>query len=493
MFRLTSILLILTLFVQSYGQTRSRRNSIDRAIQTMMTDPALKNASVSVLVMDVDSNQVISEFHPDQSLVTASTMKVITTATALEVLGAFKTFKTKIAYDGEIDTINKVLNGNIYIIGGGDPTLGSKYFTKENTGLMEEWASVILDLGIDSISGRVIGDASYFSDEYVASTWSWGDLGNYYGTGTSGLSIYDNTVEFDFTSGPNKGDSTWVMCYEPYTSDLKVFNRVIASDTKKDEAYIYGAPYDPVRIIKGRIPKGKENFIVKGSMHDPAYVASFELECTLWESGIKVAGPATTLRSIEMLGDSVSNDLTTVLVRKSPPVTKVVYWTNLISNNLFAEHLLKHVGVAKYHDGSVFSSTLAVMKYWKGKGIDMTGFYMNDGSGLSRSNAVTSRQLVEILNYMKTKSKYAKSFMTSLPVCGKTGTLKSLGRKSSIYGNLKAKSGTMTRVKSYAGYVTSASGRNMSFAIIINNYNCSSYQVSKKMERVMIAMGDFTG
>ena len=485
-------LLILFICSAAAVQAQHKTNSIDGAIINLAKDFSLKNASISFVVKDLDSNIIISEYNPNLSLPSASTMKVVTTAAALDILGSYLKFETKIMYDGYIDS-NNVLQGNIYIKGGGDPTLGSKYF-KEKYGLfLSSWVHEIAKLGIDSIAGSVIGDASFFSDEYVAPTWSWGDIGNYYGAGVSGLTIYDNTVEFEFSSGPLAHDSAFVDCFYPYSPDLIIDNRVKASNTKKDLAYIYGGPNNPTRTIKGTIPKGQVEYVVKGSIHEPAYLTAFELESALWEHGIGVGGNATTIRRMKSLGHYFEAERKDIFITKSPTVSQIVYWTNLISNNLYAEHLLKHIGVKKYGDGSVFSSTLAVTKYWSSKGIDMTGFYMNDGSGLSRSNAITASQLVEVLAYMKLKSKYSKSFLSSLPVAGKTGTLRSIGKKTKIAGNLKAKSGTMTRIKSYAGYVKSASGRNLAFAIVINNHNCTSFQIKKKLEIVMVALGNYNG
>ena len=485
-------LLILFICSSASVQAQHKTNSIDVAISALAKDSSLKNASISFVVKDLDSNIIISEYNPNLSLPSASTMKVVTTAAALDILGSYLKFETKIMYDGYIDS-NNVLQGNIYIKGGGDPTLGSKYF-KEKYGLfLSSWVDEIAKLGIDSIAGSVIGDASLFSDEYVASTWSWGDIGNYYGAGVSGLTIYDNTVEFEFSSGPSAHDSTFVDCFYPYTPDLIIDNKVKASNTKKDLAYIYGGPNNPTRTVTGTIPKGQVGYMVKGSTHEPAYVTAFELESALWEYGISLGGNATTIRRMKSSGNYFESERKAIFITKSPTVGQIVYWTNLISNNLYAEHLLKHIGVKKYGDGSVFSSTLAVTKYWSSKGIDMTGFYMNDGSGLSRSNAITASQLVEVLAYMKLKSKYSKSFLSSLPVAGKTGTLRSIGKKTKIAGNLKAKSGTMTRIKSYAGYVKSASGRNLAFAIVINNHNCTSFQIKKKLEIVMVALGNYNG
>ena len=138
-------------------------------------------------------------------------------------------FETEISYDGFIDT-NCTLHGNLYIKGGGDPTLGSRFFNKNNNDIMQPWVQEVANLGIHHITGRIIGDASYFPDEYVPATWGWGDMGNYYGAGVSGLTIYDNTLNFYFKSGPEKNDSTFVECIVPYSPDLFVDNRVKASD-----------------------------------------------------------------------------------------------------------------------------------------------------------------------------------------------------------------------------------------------------------------------
>ncbi len=487
MFKLLFTLILLFFGYDSFSQIAGA-NSIQKAIDELIKDPSLKHASVSFLVKDIDKDTIIAAHHPSNSLIPASTMKVITTATALQLLGSYSNFKTYLQYDGYIDS-NCTLHGNIYIKGGGDPTLGSRFF--KSPYLIEEWSHKIANLGINKIDGKIIGDASYFTYEYVPSTWSWGDMGNYYGTGISGLSIFDNTTHLYFNSGPTKGDPTEIDCFEPYTPDMEIRNAVRSWTTNKDEAYIYGAPYDGLRTVKGNIPLESENFDVKGSMHEPAYTAAFELEASLWRNGIAVLKSATTTRRMENEASLINENRINFDTINSPSVSKIIYWTNLISNNLFAEHLLRHIGVQKYKNGSVFSSTLAVSNYWKNKGLLSTGFYMNDGSGLSRSNAVSAEHLVEVLTYMKKKSKYSKTFYSSLPTAGKTGTLKSIGRKTKIQGNLRAKSGTMTRIKSYAGYVKSASGKNLCFAIIVNNHTCNGFQIKKKLEKIMVSLGNY--
>ena len=161
----------------------------------------------------------------------------------------------------------------------------------------------------------------------------------------------------------------------------------------------------------------------------------------------------------------------------------------MYSINLFAEHLMNQIGVSKYRSGDTGSGTQATTLFWKEKELDTDGFYVNDGSGLSRFNGVTAKQLVGILKYMN-ESKNKDLFLRTLPIAGKSGTMRNFAKGTVAHGKVRAKSGTMTRVKSYAGYVTTKNKRNIAFAIIANNYNCSSFQMKKKMEKIIIKLAE---
>jgi D-alanyl-D-alanine carboxypeptidase/D-alanyl-D-alanine-endopeptidase (penicillin-binding protein 4) len=471
------------------GFSYPRKNTLEKAVSTFLKDPQLKNATLGFYAVDIATDSVIAEHNQNTSLIPASTMKVVTTSTALEVLGAYHSFKTNIQYDGFIDS-SCVLHGNIYIKGGGDPALGSKYFQKHYGDFLLEWADAIAQMGIDSIDGRVIGDAEIFTDDMIPATWIWGDIGNYYGAGPSGLSIYDNLCRLSFNSGPNAGDSTSIECTYPYIPGLEITNKVISSNTKKDNAYIFGAPYSYDRKVEGSIPKGKEGFEVKGNIADPAYLAAFELEHELYKYGIPLSGKATTVRLLKRDGLYAKTTRNDIFTTKSPSLASIVYWTNMLSVNLFAEHLMNSIGVARKGRGSAGSGSVAVQNFWKSKGLDIGGMYVNDGSGLSRYNVVTARQLARILKYMTRRKGYG-TLKKSLPVAGKSGTLSGMCRGTRAQGNLQAKSGTMTRVSSYAGYVKTLSGKKLAFAMIINNQNCTSAQMRKKFEKLMVAMANY--
>jgi D-alanyl-D-alanine carboxypeptidase/D-alanyl-D-alanine-endopeptidase (penicillin-binding protein 4) len=142
-------------------------------------------------------------------------------------------------------------------------------------------------------------------------------------------------------------------------------------------------------------------------------------------------------------------------------------------------------------NGSNTEAIKAIGDFWIKKGMDTEGFYIFDGSGLSRYNSVTPRQLVFVLNYMQNKSKNFNEFQKSLPIAGESGTLKSIGINTSAKGNVVAKSGSIGRVRAYTGYVTSKSGRTIAFSMNIANYNCSSSEAREKLTKLMVAMADF--
>ncbi len=466
----------------------SLRNSVTVALQKLLLDPELKNVAFSFQALDLGSGKVIAEYQPAMSLVPASVMKLVTTAVAIDVLGSSFRFETVLQYTGHIDTAG-VLHGDLIIRGGGDPTLGSRYYP-ENADFLSKWSEAVEKAGIREVRGRVIGDAAIYTEETVPGTWAWGDIGNGYGTAPGGLSIYDNIYTLTFRTGAKAGDSAQLVCVNPYVPGLEFYTNVVAGNTHSDNSYILGAPYSNTRIVKGMLPKGQEAFEVKGSIPDPAYLVAYELQHSLRERGILIAGEASTLRKLAAENYYPVPPRTDFYTHYSAALSTVVYWTNLRSVNLFAEHLINQLGVLRYKEGSAGSGSAAILDWWKSKKLEPAGFYGSDGSGLSRFNALSASHLVALLQYMQ-GSKHFSTFEKSLPIAGKTGTLSHLCKGTKAQGNLMAKSGTMTRVKSYAGYVTGASGQKIAFAMLSNNFNCTGREMEKKLEKLMVALAEY--
>lgn len=463
-----------------------QNEALKKEINLLVEDADLKNASISFYAIDVETNLPIAFYDENRALVPASTMKLLTTATAFEILDENLKFKTTVLYQGKIDTTTKTLNGNIIIKGGGDPALASHRFQKHYGDIFQKWATKIKELGIDTINGSIITDATIF-DNQIPSTWIWGDIGNYYGAGANGLSLYENFYTLSLKSSTEIGGKVEIEAITPQIPYLVFNNELISHNSEKDLAYIYGAPNQFNRFISGSIPKNKNDFQVKGSIPNPELLIAYLLEKKLNETGVKTKhNEGATINK-----DSLYNfiDVVEISTTLSPTLAEIIKNTNLYSINLYAEHLINHIGLKQNGVGKTTSGTEAMLSFWASKGINVDGMTLFDGSGLSRFNAVTSKQLVAILTYMQ-KSKNYSNFFNSLSIAGKSGTLINIGKNTAAQGNIFAKSGYMNRVRSYAGYAKTRSNKTIAFAIIVNNYNCSAAAMKMKLEKIMIRLSE---
>jgi len=488
-FKITFVGWLFLLFSNSVNSLAQSRVSLSAEIELLKKDNALKNGTWSVSVLNLKKDSVIASYNSHLSLIPASTLKIITTGAALQLLGADFKFETAIQYDGILDTITGVLKGNIYIKGGGDPTLNSEYFrdTKDTITLVEKWARIIKEKGIRKIEGAVIGDASIFEDNTIPSQWIWGDIGNYYGAGASGLTYNDNKFTLFFNSGAT-GSKTEVVKMSPEINGLQIVNYVTSAGTG-DNAYVFGSPYSNYRVLEGTIPANKKNYEVDAAIPDPALFCSDLFLKSLKTNGIKVLGNATTIRVLNEQNKLLLAERKTIYTHYSPPLEKIIYYTNLKSNNLYAEHLLKYISYKKSGLGKSVDGTELISTFWKNKGVDMSGFYMNDGSGLSRANVLTTSLQTHVLKIIA-KDKSFNAFYNSLPIAGKSGSLGGLCENSYAENNLRAKSGYITRARGYCGYVKNRKGELLCFSVLANNYNCTPTEMKKKLEKILIAIAE---
>ena len=463
-------------FWATFSIAQNSINEVQQQIAGWQTTPGLTNASICISVSDNLANIKLIESNPQLSLIPASILKTITTATALEVFGPDFRFRTALNYSGIVG--NDTLFGDLQIIGGGDPTLGSKYFLESNS-FQEEWIKALKEKNIKVITGNLIVDATIYESQTIPRTWIWEDIGNYFGAGASGISIYDNMYEIHLKSGSDAGKPTQIERIIPEIPNLELTNEVLSSDLNSDEAYVFGSPEDNKRVIRGTIPKNRSDFVVKASVPNPAALLASEFMKKIRASGISISG-----KTIYQKAKAQSSQLSVI---QSPPLRDIIRVTNHESVNLFAEHILKHLSFQKNGLGTTEDGCKFIIDFWKNKGLDMTGFFMNDGSGLSRFNVITASQMVSILNYMKTRSAYSEDFYQSLPSAG-DGTLSSFSQNDFPNQCLHAKSGSMTRVRCFAGYLNTLSGRQLSFAIMLNNFSCSQKEATHKIEEVLIEL-----
>ena len=459
-------------------------NRLNGGLKALSLDGGLVHANWGFCLMDPKTGKIVTDFDSERSLMPASSMKVVTTITALNLLGANYTYKTYIQYDGTISA-DSILNGNLYITGSGDPSLGSDRIDSAMRfdSLVIVWASKIKKAGIKKITGNIIADASAFEDYAVPGSWNWDDIGQYYGAGPYGLNVYENkyTLYYSSTKTTAKIDSIF-----PQIDGLNVMNDVTVGGSS-DAAFIYGAPDNYSRYVVGTIPASRKQYTVDGSMPDPPLFLATELRNALDSIGVEVLKQPTTVYAMQRAMMTINANRKNLFEYTSPPLSELIFHTNQKSINLYAEALLKTIGKEQLKDGSSKAGARAVEAYLLGQGFNLSGFNQDDGSGLSRLDFITPKQMCNLL-LIESKQANFPVFKESLPIAGRTGTLKTIADNTVAEGKIFAKSGSMYKVRSYSGYVTTKSGELLSFCVIVNNYTCSSAEIREKLEKLMVWM-----
>jgi D-alanyl-D-alanine carboxypeptidase/D-alanyl-D-alanine-endopeptidase (penicillin-binding protein 4) len=453
-------------------------------VDSINSSKQLFGGNWSFYLTEVNSGNAICKVNIDHGLSPASVMKVVTTGTAISLLGPGFRFPTMLQYDGTIDATTKTLKGNIYIKGGGDPSLGSETFGSSITEVTKGWTLAVKKLGIDSIAGSIIADGESFENNPVPAYWTWEDMECDYGTGPCGLNIREDVYDMLITVN---GHETKITT-DPVIPGLKLYNQIISNPSiGKSYAYVAGAPFQFERTALGEVSGFHKE---RSPIPDPPLFCAQMLKSALRESGIKIRDSATTLRLLHL--NHVKTDKKVerkeIITTYSPTLSELVYHTNQVSQNFYAESILRAISWKLDGFGSSSKSIGYIYTFWRAHKIDLRGICMVDGCGLARMNSITTHQLVQMLCEYAKDSAVFPSFYKSLPVAGETGTIRKLADGTEADGNLHAKSGTMARIKSYAGYVKTRSGKMLCFAMIGNNTLWSEEELRDKFANLFVLM-----
>ena len=439
-------------------------------------DPRFSHASIGYCVRDAATGQSVAEYNAGTALIPASTLKITSTAAALDLLGKDFRFETKLHYTGTFNKGTGVISGDLVITGGGDPTLQSSHFPGEN--ITAKWARLLKEQGVKEIRGKITGDASCF-ERVVPDSWIWADIGNYFGAVPCGLSYMDNQFTIIYRTGA-PGTTAILEGIEPaaLSKKIKLHSAITATGTS-DEAYVYGDPFGWEKEVKGTLPAGHERYKINAALPDPALLCAEDLLKAMQKEGIICKGPAVSKYKKD--DPMVKKEL--LFVHYSPPLHQIIYHTNMKSINLYCESLVKVLG-----NGSATAGLTAVKEYWR-KCIPDTGeIQLADGSGLSRANTITtSFQARQLCSIYSDSTKYTV-IRSSLPLAGRDVSMSRMGKGTAIETNLRAKTGYIAGVRAYCGYVTAVSGRLLAFSVIFNNYNCKPAEAREAIEKWMVWM-----
>ena len=463
------------------------QNPAQQYIGKMMSQEPLKGTVVGISVQDMQGKTVAS-LNGDLRMTPASNTKLVTTGCALHALGPDFRFRTGLGYTGTVK--DGTLEGDLYILGGGDPTIGAKdSIAYRPEALFWKWKTLLRGAGIERIHGRIIGDGSAYEDHLEHVSWSYDDLGTYYGTGSNALCFYQNAIDYSVAAGAREGAPVSFVQTYPETPWMHTANYgVTGSAGSGNSLYLYTtdlAPYAQLRGVYGLDRKPKtEHFANKYGDLTCAYYFWKNLKETGWE----VTGEyAQVDRSGRISGpDFIQNDLAGKPVEigytESPALSEIARITNWNSDNFYAESMMRAMGEIATTVASYDSCRVAVYEVLAGLGMPLEEIRLADGCGLSRMNYLSATWITDYLQAML-HSPAAGDFLASLPAPGQ-GTLNMIRIKGGE--RIRMKSGSMDGVLCYSGYILDASGAPAyTFSILTNNATAPVKEVRPVLVRFL--------
>jgi D-alanyl-D-alanine carboxypeptidase/D-alanyl-D-alanine-endopeptidase (penicillin-binding protein 4) len=431
-----------------------------------------RSGTWGVMVVSVTRGDTLFSSNPDVLLKPASIMKMMTTGLALERFGPSHTFATEVLRDKPVT--GDVLEGSLYLRGGGDPTLSLRFWQGESP--MDALARQIAAAGIKKVRGDIIADESAFATERIPLGWKTSYLMSAYAAPVSALSLNENVVWIvaRAENGQPVVELDPPSSAIPITSTVRVVGgsggRVVARRNNEGGITVTGT-------IGSRSAPRRYSLVVQ----EPPTFAAGALQASLRRAGVEVDG--TIRPGIAPAGSERIAEI------HSLPLAQMVSYMNRESINHFAELLYRNASRGENRQGSSPAGLAALREFLSSKaGTRATDVRVTDGSGLSEADSLTARAMVQLLGYAH-KAPWGSVFHASMPVAGESELMRRRMRSTPAQGNLHAKTGTTNTVVSLAGYVTALNGEVLAFAFIYNGRDRGSARTT--MDRMGPTLANF--
>jgi D-alanyl-D-alanine carboxypeptidase/D-alanyl-D-alanine-endopeptidase (penicillin-binding protein 4) len=438
---------------------------IKSSINAVINRPQFNRMRWGILVKSLVSAKNIYSLDSNKYFIPASNAKLFTTVAALQKLGADFRIRTSIYQDGD---------GILRIVGRGDPSLKNAQLTI--------LAKQLYQKGIRQID-QLVADDSYFQGDVINSSWEWEDIQAYYGAPINSLILNENasilTLSPQTIGKPLK--INWTEPAERYW--WKVENNSVTTQ-ENEPAYV-----EVTRDLKGQILHIQGQLAVNSKPDITALAVFNPVDNFLRHFRLSLATEGIAVKQISSNHNSGKNEQDIAAI-ESPLLSELVAETNLNSNNLYAEALLRTLAnkqiLAK--NQTTANAGLQILKTTLTElGIEPTSYILVDGSGLSRKNLISPEALVQLLQVMD-KSSQAKVFRASLPVAGVSGSLKNRFQNTSAEGIVQAKTGTMTGVVSLSGYINVPNYEPLVFSILVNQSEQPVNVVRQAMDEIVVLL-----
>jgi D-alanyl-D-alanine carboxypeptidase/D-alanyl-D-alanine-endopeptidase (penicillin-binding protein 4) len=417
----------------------------------------LNSAALGFCMLDAKGD-VVLEHHARTAFIPASSLKTVTTATALEVLGPDFRIETQLRATAPLK--DGIVNGDLVIVGGGDPMLSMKD--------VSDLANELKASGVQRITGRIVGDGRLFSGTIYADFWNWGDIGNGYGSPVSGLNLEHNRYTAAFNAAAVEGQAAAFLGTQPQVPGVEWNNEVLTGPASSgDGVVIHGGERTGLIHLRGTVPLGAQEFTVVGAAPDPEQYAAYHLREALLAAGIQVEGEAVSVALLKQRKQVPAASDVLLLAHRSPPLIEIITSIHATSDNHETECLYRLLGVraGKAPDA-------VIREHWHTRWLEFEGLRMVDGCGLARADFLRPRDLAR-LKYFAAHGPHGAAYKNSL--------------LSKDDGALRWKGGAMSGVRSTTGYVVGASGEEYCFAFMVNHYTDAN-AVSELRESLIAAL-----
>ena len=455
-------------------------------IAYLVDDPNLFNAQVGVYIESLESDETVFARNEHKLFISASNMKIFTTATALLKFGPNFRYKTGVYHSQNVS--DGILHGDLIIRGSGDPSLASRFSASgDSRAFFYQWADRLKSKGISQIDGDIIGDASYFQAEPLGYGWQWDDEPFWYSAQISALTFNDNCIDVTVLAGAQPGEPP-VVRFSPPTSYFTVDNSAVTTTADSIRTLFLTRPrLENKLLVRNQIPLNKPKYSESISVEQPALFFIHVLREVMEESGIKVRG---NLRTVHTVGEINYTGTSQLFTHVSPPLSEIITAVCKRSQNLYAEQLLITIA-AEYGDNATAAEGVRVVKSTLyGMGVAENEFVMHDGSGLSRMNLISPNTVGQLLRYMARHRDF-QYFYDSLPIAGVDGTLRRRMEMTPAQGKVRAKTGYVSFARNLSGYVQSADGETFIFSILVNNYLHPTPAINLLQDRLCILLANF--
>ncbi|HEX6050081.1 MAG TPA: D-alanyl-D-alanine carboxypeptidase/D-alanyl-D-alanine-endopeptidase [Gemmatimonadaceae bacterium] len=464
-------------------------------IDSMVNAPEFRTALWGILIVDPERHDTLYAHNAAKLFIPASNQKLVSGSVILEQLGPEFRFRTTFAAHGTI--ANGTLEGDLAVIGRGDPTMSARMMNGDAMAPLRAIADSLSQRGIRRITGRVVALGDAFPGPVRGAAWPWDGLNGASFAGVDELLFNEGLSTFRVRPGANVGDTAVVETWPSRSfPGIRVTATTIARDTVAASFSVAGgngrggrsstgtrvtAFHDTLTsmvVVRGQIALGDSATITR-PQHDPntAFIAA--LTEALAGRGITVDGQTTTWTQ-----ESPVDSLFTIL---SVPLKEIMPAMMKPSQNQIAEVFLRTLGLERAGVGTADSGRRVVERQFATWGIPSDAFVVRDGSGLSRSDLISPEAIVSILEAMRHSPNF-EVFFESLPIAGVDGTIRTRMRDTPAQGNLRAKTGTLSMVRSLSGYVRTADGRLLEFSMMCNNWTTPQAAVDRVQNTIGAAL-----